>query len=299
MGAILGIVAEACASGGPATPSLADAGCDPSRGVPTGISTEQLRSGDHDRTYLLSIPPRYDGTEATPLILELHGFGGSASAQDSVSGLSDVAADAGMIVATPNALGHPPRWFVPFPKDPVTYGHGDARFLSDLLNELVSRLCVDERRVYVTGFSQGGAVTSWLPCDLSGRFAAIAPVESTFFPGRCREADPVSVIAFHGTADETVPYDGGRHFGETVVPPVEEAVRQSAVHAGCSAAPRSEAIGADRLIVFPGCPAGVDVELYAIDGGTHAWPDTATIDATELIVRFFEIHLRSTAQVRP
>ena len=74
-------------------------------------------------------------------------------------------------------------------------------------------LCIDPVRVFATGISNGAMFSTVLACALPGRFAAIAPVSGVNATAACRAGTPrVSVLAFHGTADPIVPYQGGDYF---------------------------------------------------------------------------------------
>src|SRR5437867_8821443 len=52
-----------------------------------GVVQEQLVSGQHQRAYRLFVPPGYDGRTRVPLVLDLHGSGGTAAGQARNSGL--------------------------------------------------------------------------------------------------------------------------------------------------------------------------------------------------------------------
>ncbi len=145
-----------------------------------------------------------------------------------------------------------------------------------------------------------------LACELPGRFAAIAAVAALVYPLDCASDAPVPIIAFHGTADACVPYEGGRTAcgrGNLPVPAAGTSLVNWARHNGCEAEPgRSRATDHVRLIAYgrERCPDGAEALLYAIDGGGHTWPGsvavprlgetTDEIDATELIWAFFEAH---------
>jgi polyhydroxybutyrate depolymerase len=130
-------------------------------------------------------------------------------------------------------------------------------------------------------------MSSQLACDLSSRIAAVAAVGGVRFPGPCAEARPFPILAFHGTADDVNPYDGGGQvFWQTGV---EAAIDGWAQHNACGA--RSEervAEGIDR-IGYSGC---VEVALYRIEGFQHEWPGAITdeLRADDLIWSFFERH---------
>jgi polyhydroxybutyrate depolymerase len=120
----------------------------------------------------------------------------------------------------------------------------------------------------------------------------------------------VPVLAFHGTADPIVPYNGGpvnagiSQLLHLSAPPIEDAVRQWAQHDRCNLTPAIEQVTAHvRHIVYSGCQQSASAELYSIDGGGHTWPGSAIdaspavlgpttheINATDLIWEFFAAH---------
>ena len=134
-----------------------------------------------------------------------------------------------------------------------------------------------------------------LACSLSDRIAAIAPVAGTYFPPfsddfdpneSCPDTRPVPVIAFHGSADPIVPFEGG--LGGLVAASIifrlsiEDAISEWAAHNGCEGAPTEEqATQNGRLIRYQACGEGATVALYVVEGGGgHTWPD-ATLDFPE------------------
>ncbi len=264
-----------------------------------------MQSGGFERSYLLNLPPASDAP--APLVLSWHGFGSNAVEQVLYTGLGQAGPARGYVVATPEGLGDPARWNVL--GDPPTGAPDDLLFASDLLDELGSRLCLDLDRVYSTGMSNGAVVSSRLACVLGGRIAAIAPVAGVIPPVAC--TGPVPVLAFHGTADTTTPYEGGPVGGDAAVanagvgfPAVPDSMAAWAALDGCAPAPESEEAAPQvRLLRFD-CPSGRDVASYVVEGGGHTWPGaidvpwlgpvTSQISATALLLDFFDAHPGAT-----
>src|SRR5205814_3358644 len=96
----------------------------------------------------------------------------------------------------------------------------DLQFVRNLLDELDRTLCVDDRRIYATGYSNGAFLSSAIACVLADRVAAIAPVAGVLSLPGCAPSRPIPVIAFHGTADPIVTYDGtvGKGLGNIPAP---------------------------------------------------------------------------------
>src|SRR5947209_15439212 len=87
----------------------------------------------------------------------------------------------------------------------------DVRFISELIDTLRAAYNIDPTRIYANGLSIGGGMAFVLSCTLSDRIAAVGMVAAAqSLPSSwCTDHRPVPMIAFHGTADPIVPYQGG------------------------------------------------------------------------------------------
>lgn len=269
-----------------------------------------VAAGGESRTVRVHAPRRASGP--MPLVLNLHGSGGTAAGQEWVSGM-DAAADAHVfLVAYPQGavpMGGGFAWNVP--GQPLVGGArvpsgaaDDVDFIDRAIGALARAYPVDLRRIYLTGYSGGARMASYLACALTTHVAAIAPVAGVRFPAPCADPRPVPVIAFHGTSDPINPYQGGD--GARWSDGVEKAVRRWAEHDGCApAAAILRTAPGVRRFDYERCAAGAAVQLYAIDGMGHVWPGGAmlpaaqaqrfgpasrAIDANEVMWAFFETH---------
>ena len=169
------------------------------------------------------------------------------------------------------------------------------RFVSRLIDVLGTYLCLDPQRVYASGGSSGGSMAYRLACDLSNRIAAIGPVDGTYTYTRCAPTHPVSLIAFHGTANDTVPYHGG---GPYDTPDIPTWARRWAHRDGCIKGPTRFSQGPSfTAIRYTACRAGSEVQLYAMIGEGDQWPADSdllnqTNNGSELIWHFFAAHPR-------
>jgi polyhydroxybutyrate depolymerase len=278
--------AEATRAAVKAKPAATPASCEIETTLPSGTSEHHLASSNVERRFLVHLPPSAERRSDLPIVLNLHGSGGSPERQLATSQLTSLADRERFAVVAPASLGE--RWNVP----PDPSKPDDVRFISDTLDAVAQMLCVEPRQVYATGFSGGGRMSSQLACDLSGRIAAIAAIGGLRFPGPCAEARSMPILGFHGTGDSVNPYAGGGepYWGTSV----ESALEGWATHNRCG--PRRDtnvAPGVDQLAY--GGAACAEVVLYRIDGFGHAWPGVIYPEqdggtANQLIWGFFQRH---------
>ena len=285
------------------TPALPAQTAPASASSPAG-EPRTLQVNGQSRRYYLYLPATWHRGRPAPLVLVFHGGGGRASGIAPHTGFSRLADREGFVVAYPQGLNG--RW-----NDGRGYAatHDDVGFVRALLDTLEHELGIDPRRVYATGISNGAMFTYRLACDLPGRFAAVAPVAGAMpaaLATGCAHTQPVSVIAFQGTADPLMPSAGGgvaRRRGQVL--PAERSIAFWGTVAGCTGEPsvtdEPDLITDEtvvRLTAYGGCREGRTVELYTIRGGGHTWPGgpaagarvgrvSREIDATELIWKFF------------
>lgn len=281
-------------------PAAASPGCGKSH--PLGLSLKSLTSGGVLRSYRVYVPRSYVNSAAMPLVINYHGYGSSAQEQERYSRMTAEAERSGFITVAPDGTNNPRRWYIYGKLEPGYVD--DFAFTRDLVSRLQADLCIDAKRIYATGISNGGAMSAISGCELSSIFAAVAPVAGTPFPeASCRGKPPVPIVAFHGTADKLVPFNGGPS-GRLGLPgqPVRDNIRNWARHNQCNPALQTTRIASDVVLEsYGGCANGADVQLYVIEGGGHTWPgssggelllgpSTKSIDATAIIWAFFQAH---------
>ena len=292
---------------------------------PRSAPDHELRTlavGSLDRSYLLHLPPDYDGRQPRPLVLAFHGGGVNAETMVYFTGLSEKADEAGFIVVYPNGTGRVPRartWNAgKCCGHALHHGVDDIAFIRALLDELDRTLAIDTQRVYATGMSNGAMISYRAAAELADRFAAIAPVGGPMAIDHCQPSRPVPVIHFHGTKDEFTPYYGGkgpRSQSQTEFHSVDYTIRAWVEANGCPAEPLIEQLperavdgtSVTRYTYGPG-RENSEVVLYEIEGGGHTWPgrtsifsslgpSTRQIVANDLIWEFFEKHGRAKGSV--
>jgi polyhydroxybutyrate depolymerase len=276
--------------GAAVTPAEAGAlGAPAARPCVPGVTDEYILSGGQTRLYRLVVPQSYKAGTPTPLLLGFHGAGSNAAHFEAYSGFDAQAERFGFIVAYPQGLGELSNW-------DTLPDSTDVPFVRDLINALAARCSLDLNRVYATGHSRGGGMVNRLACELSDRIAAIGPVSGDYENSEtCAPLRPVPVVAFHGTADPTIPYNGFGVPGEIhetytrIGTPIPAWASAWAGRNGCSSAStRIFQFGPVTGEGWGQCRAGADVVLYTIQDGTHDWP--TAIDAAQMLWDFFSHH---------
>lgn len=167
----------------------------------------------------------------------------------------------------------------------------DVTYLSTLIDEISRRPDVDPARIYLAGFSNGGMMVYRMLCS-TDRLAGAASVSGTKVV-TCPSKKPIDLLHIHGTADDTVPYEGGAGIVATLMgvtfQPVPMMADSLSREEGCSSAPtETRGDGADTE-EWDQCSGGTRVRLVTVTGGTHMWPLNGAVDATEEILDFFGI----------
>ena len=237
-----------------------------------------IRSGGLVRDYRLYVPRAYNGSRPVPLLLNLHGYGSNNSQQEQYGDFRPIADTANFLVVHPNGvLSGGTRSWNTF-SAPGTGGPNDVAFLAALIDSISARYNVDASRVYSTGMSNGGFMSYELACQLSNRVAAIASVTGSMIQSRlavCRPTRAVPIMEIHGTADNTVPYNG---IG--VIVSIPTLLANWVQRNGCNPTPvitqvpdinTTDGSTAERQ-VYSGGRNGSIVEHYRIIGGGHTWP---------------------------
>ena len=218
-------------------------------GAPAGTTTRTVTVAGESRTYRIEVPAGYTQSRAVPLLFDFHGLGSNKEQQELYSRLELKGGKAGYVVVTPDGSGTLAKRWVP-PPLPGT----DLDFVRVVLHSTEQELCIDARRVFAAGMSSGAVFSTALACALPGTFAAIAPVAGVNAHAVCDPGTPpVSVLAFHGTADGVVPYQGGAFFSGVDAARLPAAIRDRVADlAGLQAAARARggrAVGGVRRLL--------------------------------------------------
>ncbi|MFN8419295.1 MAG: PHB depolymerase family esterase [Anaerolineae bacterium] len=270
----------------------------PTDSLTKGSYARTLTSGGLERSYLLYVPKGYQADQAMPLVISVHGFTSNAEQQSAFTRWHVLAEKENFLVVYPNGTGIPSRWNAGQSRFIGASTVDDVQFFRDLIAEVSANVCVDPARIFVNGLSNGGGMSNRLACQASDLVAAIGGVAGAYSPVDCEITRAVPVIAFHGTTDPVVDFDGTAAQG---FPSIKEWAKEWAVRDGCDLT--AEAIGGKgdvSGIRYGGCKDDAEVILYIIDGGGHTWPGsfpipilgktTQNINATEVMWEFYKRH---------
>jgi len=283
-------------------PPLSDGGSTPSC---AGYSAPEKRDytltithGGLERTAVVHIPPGYDGTKPVALVFNNHGNMHYASMQAKMSHLYEFADKRNVVTVAPQGTGGlAAGWNVG--KSPMGYIYDkvdDVGFFKAMLDELGKTICLDERRIYCTGFSLGGSMCYRLSCDVANRFAAIASVSGPDGTVSCNPSRPVPLLHIHGTADSFAGYEPDKNGGMNKG--AEFYVSNHAKRTGCGNTTKvTFEKGKVTCKTYQGCKDNVEVTLCTVEGGGHTWPGgdgwllggtvNKDIKASEMILDFF------------
>ncbi|WP_018332619.1 alpha/beta hydrolase family esterase [Actinomycetospora chiangmaiensis] len=284
------------------------AGCAASPAAPaSSATTEHIVVGGVSRTYLLHRPAHAPAGAALPLVVMIHGGGGSAAGAERAYGWDGISDRDGVVVAYPE--GRQGSWSVGGGCCGAAgrVGSDDVAFLTAMVSRIEQQLRIDPRRIYATGISEGGMMSYRLACETS-LLAAVGPDSATLL-GPCPDPHPLSVTHLHGTADTRIPYDGtpGSGINHITGPPIPTLIGDWRTVDRCPP-PITTTHGIVTTTVAT-CPGGRAVELTTIAGAGHQWPGAAcnarcgrgaadppstALDATTTIWDFFAAHPMAT-----
>jgi polyhydroxybutyrate depolymerase len=290
-----------------------------------GDVKKEISVDGEKREYYVHAPPSYDGSNAVPLVLVLHGGGGKASKMDKLTGMNDVSDTEGFIAVYPQ--GKDNHWNdgrkikTLFKKKKLN----DVKFLGDVVKKMTGEYNIDETRIYSTGISNGAFMSYRLAVENPDTFAAVAGVAAQPSENLRDEhppESPIPVMMVLGEKDPLVPYGGGdvKVLGAKRgrVLSAEDSVKLWVGNNDCNGTPTTtyyDDINTDDNSIVRrdeySSDSNDDVVLLTVEGGGHTWPGgwqylgkglvgetNRDINGSEVIWEFFENHPRtSTASV--
>ena len=163
-----------------------------------------------NREYLLYIPDSYDGKTSAPLMLNFHGFGGSASEYMIEADMRSLAESDTFILVYPQGsyLNGYPHWNACPTGGDNKSDADDFGFVESMINEISSQFNVDMKRIYAAGYSNGSMMAYGLANYKSELIAAVASVSGGMLDCTGDTSHPMPILHLHGTSDDILPYNG-------------------------------------------------------------------------------------------
>ena len=253
----------------------------------------------------ITVPANYEVNIPTPLIVLLHGYGGSGSGQDAYMGFSAIANEYGFIFIAPDGsreLGGRRFWNATSACcDFFNSNIDDSSYIASLIGEIKSRYNIDARRVYLVGHSNGGFMSYQIAYEHSAIVAGIASLAgASHFETRPPPANSVHILQIHGTSDSTIFYNGASILGMQY-PGAMASVSTWAAYNSCQntadAGGRRDLVSnltgneTTTISFQSGCKTGGSAQLWTLNSAPHI-PSLAPTFAAQ-VVEWFYAHPKS------
>jgi len=265
------------------------------------LKNEEMLVDGMTRYFVTYVPPVADKDYKMPLIISLHGGFASPKGQFRLADFRPLADKDKFIIVCPASkhLFHDGR---------NNNGIDDVKFMDQIITYIIKNYHADPQRVYVTGISNGGFLTSRLACELSNRIAAVAVVAATMDKGEgYAPVRPMPVIYMHGSKDPLFSGKGGKFFGRRFYS-LDEVLKVWANLDQCGPNPiitniPDHARDSTSIVKeeYSNPVTGFKVIGYNIINGGHTWPGgwqylpkfivgktTKNLNACEVIWQFFK-----------
>jgi polyhydroxybutyrate depolymerase len=269
--------------------------------TPAPDAGPRLEAGDHevalrydgiDRRYFVHVPPELESTRP-PLIIALHGGGGTAAQLKAEIGLDEIADREGFVVVYPDGTGpladllH--TWNSGFNCCGPAQRNGvdDVGFIRAVVADLMRQVDIDADRVAVTGHSNGAMMAYRVAAEASDLVSVAVPVAGAMALDDFAPTEPVAILHVHSVDDPRALYEGGEGppfpgTNSTVVhEPVADGIAAWVGANGCDPTPAEVETGTDgdqsfMRFEYSGCVAGGQISHIRLSGVGHGWPGVAT-----------------------
>ncbi|MBN1606573.1 MAG: prolyl oligopeptidase family serine peptidase, partial [Polyangiaceae bacterium] len=220
------------------------------------------------RTYHLQLPPGYISSKPYPVIFQFHPWGGTADQALTMYQLNSKIPDA--IYVTPQGL-------VASGSSAAGWANTDGEdidFVRAMLDVVRLSYCVDNARIFATGFSYGGMMSFAIGCEMSDVFRAIAPMSGALYSDfNCTgTGPPIALWGSHGLSDDVVPLEDG-----------QAALQKILQRNHCGTATTS--VDPSPCVKYLGCDAGYDVTWCEWDA-EHAIPSFGSSAIADFFLQF-------------
>lgn len=249
---------------------------------------ESVEIGSDARDPALIYSPKKTPAQALPLVLLLHGYGGSGKLINFYFRASKQLAGQDFILIVPNGIRETKetnrRLLNPGPRfwnatdyccDFKNTKVDDVKYLNQLLDYAEKEYPIDPKRIYIWGHSNGGFMAYRMACEMSSRIRAIASFAGVGFldPTKCQTAHPVSILHLHGTEDDTIKFEGTDKY-PSAIRTVENWLLRNQCDVGFRSVERENLahfpVGRETHLISWSCREGSRVAFWKMVGAEHS-----------------------------
>jgi polyhydroxybutyrate depolymerase len=232
-----------------------------------------IERGSSTREYIIHIPTSYNANNPTPLLINFHGFGGTAAGFIGEAGnLNTIANNNNFLVAYPQGVERSKgdaEWD-PGDNGSTNINDNDIYFTDQLIADISNEFNVDANKIYASGYSNGGMMAYGLACKKADQIAAVGIMSGTMLADNtCNTNEYTSIINFHGTNDGVLPYNGNQDF-QSVPDVVNFWLGHNNIPVASKVSTQLNNGGVDRD-VYSGGSGNTAYHLYKVNGGDHIW----------------------------
>jgi polyhydroxybutyrate depolymerase len=237
------------------------------------------------RSFIVYLPTSYNNAGKMPMIFAIHGGSGTPEGMINIANFKTIADRDKVVLVYPAGIQN--NWNDGRPTTPNQLGINDVNFFNQMCDYMITNNSVDGTKIYATGISNGGFMSSRLGCELSNRIAAIAvdaaTIEATTIAPSCNPGRPVPGIYIHGTTDPLVPFTGGQMTaggtaGGTILSHFQAIDKWVTIN-GCNTTPTITDLPditndgtTIKQRVYSNGTNGSEVVSYVVLNGGHTWP---------------------------
>jgi len=235
-------------------------------------NAQSMVHDDLEREYLIFVPDSYNQSLATPMMLNFHGFAGTASDYMRYADMRSVAESENFILVYPqgscsDGLSH----WNPCPRGGENKSSADdLGFIQAMINDISTQYNVDQERIYATGYSNGGMMAYGLANHKSDLIAAVACVSGIMLDCFGSISHSMPILHLHGTSDNELPYNGNSDY-----PSVQSILEYWIGFNNTSINPTSRIDNSGTIpieqYIYDQGDNSVSVEHLKYIGGEHVW----------------------------
>lgn len=235
---------------------------------------KSIQTGGKNRQYFLYVPDCL--TDNRPLIISCHGMNQDYNYQKQQTQWPSFADTANFVVVYPVGIAGT-AWGMGFDTGWDLDGMSDVNFMLDIIEEMKKSYNIDETRVYLSGFSLGGAFTYYMINKAADKIAAFGPISGyNLMGGSTASSRPVPICHVHGTADGTMPYSG-----------IKDNMKKYAQAMKCNMTPVEKTGNGYSEQRYTDGECETEVVLYSVNGRDHE-PSNNGFNTSKALWTFFQ-----------